>query len=490
MDASEREHCLEGTRTQVLQSITNWVSNTPVDQRILWLHGLAGSGKSTISTTIASSYNDQGCLGAFVFFNRDDEKRSRPASVIRTIAYKLGLFNDQIGASIADAIEATPDIFVMPLVRQFAKFVVGPISGLTTTITKPIVIILDAIDECGNVNDRKKLLDVLADETIEIPSVIRIIITSRKEDDISKAFMDKRHIHVRELDLTTDDNKEDITIFLRHRIHHIQKQNPHLLFVPDWSVEDIIHTLALRSAGLFMWAWTACRFIDTYAPQNSLNTLLQGDVNANAQSALDGLYATAFKSYENDFDFKSDFLSIMGTIIVARNPLSVQAIDALLRHKRSGDMISKLGCVLMTDKNLIRIIHPSFADYLYNHDRCKSDAFYIDRQLHNRHLAIHCINHLDGFLRRNVCDLTLSMGPVNATLPESICYASTSWIAHVIDMTIIPESFADTLQQFLFEHLLHWMEAMSILNRSREVITSLSRLLLWVEVSRVQLSPT
>jgi hypothetical protein len=84
MDATKRDHCLEGTRTQVLKSITDWVADTSVgNQRILWLHGLAGSGKSAISTTIAGSYNEQGCLGAFVFFNRDDEERSRPASVIR-----------------------------------------------------------------------------------------------------------------------------------------------------------------------------------------------------------------------------------------------------------------------------------------------------------------------------------------------------------------------------------------------------------------------
>src|SRR5882762_2821746 len=52
MDASNRSTCLEGTRTQVLQYITDWASRPSPDQRILWLHGLVGSGKSTISKTV------------------------------------------------------------------------------------------------------------------------------------------------------------------------------------------------------------------------------------------------------------------------------------------------------------------------------------------------------------------------------------------------------------------------------------------------------
>ena len=491
MDASKRMRCLDGTRTQVLQSIKDWVTDSSVDQRIFWLHGPVGSGKSTISTTIASSFADMGCLGAFLFFNRDEEERSHPSRVIRTIAYNLGSCDEpQIGAAIAGATNNT-DITLMPLDRQFAKLVVGPISGFTA-ITRPIVIVLDALDECGRVKDRKELLEVLADETIKIPSALRIILTSRKEADITKAFMDKRHVHVRELELTTNDNMEDIVIFIRHRMCDIREKNSDLPLGPDWPGEHIIKALASRAAGLFVWASIACLFIEAHAPQERLDMLLQGDVDASAQSALDGLYATALKSLDivDDPHLASDFLSIMGTIIVARNPLSDKAMDSILCLKRpSRHTIYKLGCVLMTDNNLIRIIHPSFADYLSTRNRCQSDALYIDRQLHNRLIAIHSLNLLNGFLRRNICNLTLSMERVIATLPESICYASMSWIAHVVDMIFIPESFADILEQFLSDHLLHWMEAMSILNKSKEVITSLSSLLLWVEVSHVRLCP-
>jgi hypothetical protein len=77
MDASTRSECLPGTRTDILRSIADWAHSTSVEKWLLWLKGLAGSGKSTLSTTIAHTLQEQGCLGAFVFFSRDVEERNQ-----------------------------------------------------------------------------------------------------------------------------------------------------------------------------------------------------------------------------------------------------------------------------------------------------------------------------------------------------------------------------------------------------------------------------
>jgi hypothetical protein len=69
MDISTRPECLAGTREDLLETIGKWVFLGP--ERVFWLHGLAGSGKSTISTAIATFFQEQKRLGAFVFCNRD-----------------------------------------------------------------------------------------------------------------------------------------------------------------------------------------------------------------------------------------------------------------------------------------------------------------------------------------------------------------------------------------------------------------------------------
>jgi pantothenate kinase-related protein Tda10 len=69
--------CLPGTRTKLLQEITEWAFS-PSSKGIFWLQGMAGTGKSTISRTVARSakdHNGHNHLGASFFFKRGEADR-------------------------------------------------------------------------------------------------------------------------------------------------------------------------------------------------------------------------------------------------------------------------------------------------------------------------------------------------------------------------------------------------------------------------------
>jgi polynucleotide 5'-kinase involved in rRNA processing len=74
MDYSIRVECLPETRVDLLKSIEDWTNNMSVKQSVHLLYGLAGAGKSTLSTTFANRCRNTGRLGAFLFFNRDGEE--------------------------------------------------------------------------------------------------------------------------------------------------------------------------------------------------------------------------------------------------------------------------------------------------------------------------------------------------------------------------------------------------------------------------------
>jgi hypothetical protein len=175
----------------------------------------------------------------------------------------------------------------------------------------------------------------------------------------------------------------------------------------------------------------------------------------------------------NDTDFQSDFCSIMGIILVAGNPISDATIDTLLSLPRpSRATISKLGCVLCwSDTEPVRILHPSFADFLTNRLRCDPN-WHIDVPLHNHTLAVSCLNHLDS-LKQNFCDLALTMEPVNEVLLEAISFAARSWIDHVCAITERADGVVDILEFFVFRHLLHWLEVMGILKTTWSIVSSL-----------------
>ena len=87
MDEYNRTRCLDNTRRNVVNDVMSWFADDSNDaKKVLWLYGLAGTGKSTLSTTIAQIMHSLRRLGAFFFFNRDIPQRDF-ATLIRTLAY-------------------------------------------------------------------------------------------------------------------------------------------------------------------------------------------------------------------------------------------------------------------------------------------------------------------------------------------------------------------------------------------------------------------
>ena len=82
----------------------------------------------------------------------------------------------------------------------------------------------------------------------------------------------------------------------------------------------------------------------------------------------------------------------------------------------------------------------------------------------------------------NMCNLTLSPASVNEVFSEAVSYACVSWIDHICAITECANLVEDILEQFLFQDLIHWLEAMSILKKSRMTIILLQRLPEWLHV--------
>jgi hypothetical protein len=312
MDPSRRTKCLEETRTDILKFVTDWATARRTTQNVLWLHGLAGSGKSTLSTTIACRFQEEGRLGAFLFFARDVTESS-PTTVVRTLAYQLGTFHPDIGRAIAAAIKNTPSICLSPIPFQFRTLLIDPLSSFKGLQT-PIVLVLDALDQCGSPAERESLMAVLSEDSARLPSAIRFIFTSRTEYDICCAFS-QPHILSRELDITSQANTDDISSYFRQKLSIVRVKNKRLPLAADWPGESIIRELTDRASGLFIWASTALQFIDGYDPRDCLETILKGKTVLQAQSALDALYETALGSADvwDDTDFVADFHARIGT---------------------------------------------------------------------------------------------------------------------------------------------------------------------------------
>ncbi|KAL4068832.1 hypothetical protein V8B97DRAFT_754129 [Scleroderma yunnanense] len=492
MDDPLRPECLPNTRLDIIADIHDWVLTPTLKQSIFWLHGFPGAGKSAIATSVANMFRDQRRLGAFVFFTRGVESRSDPALLIRTVAYQLGEFDPRISAEISRVVEEIPSIKQAPLRWQFQKLLIDPLTSLHDFQHQgPILVVIDALDECGRTGTREELLRVIAAESSRLPSTLRIFVTSRADKDIHSAFATLPHILGRELNITSVVNRDDVRTYIHHRMVAIRAQNEYLGLSPDWPGASRVEALTLRAFGLFIWAATACRYVESgQDPEERLAQLLQAEVHGDSESALDSVYITALEPAGkwDDAAFAVDFREILGIVIVAGNPLTANTIDLLNadfangRKKRpSLHTIQHLGCVLQwaPDKP-IRVIHPSFADFITDRNRCGRDAWHIDKPFHHLRLARQCIARLESGLRKNICKLDLSMSFEIQTLPEDIAYPCRYWIGHICEVRCSEDSISQQIGGFLSRHFLHWVEAMVVMGQPRQTITLMDRLKDWV----------
>jgi hypothetical protein len=102
-----REGCLRGTRKGVLWEIERWLMGEQ-EQRVFWLNGLAGTGKSTIAQTFAETSFADGQLGASFFCSRDFDDRSNLQAIFPTLAFQLAYRYPSFPKGATPGLESKP----------------------------------------------------------------------------------------------------------------------------------------------------------------------------------------------------------------------------------------------------------------------------------------------------------------------------------------------------------------------------------------------
>ncbi|KAJ7776917.1 WD40 repeat-like protein [Mycena maculata] len=488
-NAADLPECLPGTCVDILSQITKWAGTASTlagtteedpaplpTPNILWMHGVAGAGKSTISTTVSQHFRKVNRLGAYLFFDRGNPAGTNPASVIRTVAHTLAKSNLLFRKAICSALEEDPTLASAPIRTQFKKLLLEPLIAAQEHVRGPIIIILDALDECGDSNTRKNLVSLIAKDFPTAPRVFRFFVTSRPVSDIADQFHAISDITQMQLDIATTSTKKDILAYLCHTMENIRKQKDEELDL-NWPGEARIQQLADSSGGLFIWASTACKFIeDALDVDERLDRVLTPKYGV--KNKLDALYEVALQNSVkwDDDDVLPVALAILGVILVARVPLNDEVMNKLLDLGRikSHKVLQRLGCVAQwSPGNPAVTLHASFGDYLTDPARSGNKPWFIDSKIHNEALALRCLQVLNHELRFNICvleDSHLLNGQV-LDLPDRIdkhisaalSYASQFWAIHLQKAEPDNGQLLAELLDFMHNHFLHWLEILSLL---------------------------
>ncbi|KAL5596937.1 uncharacterized protein BROUX77_006885 [Berkeleyomyces rouxiae] len=505
-DEENNPTCQPGTRVKILGDIRQW-ANDPSAKSLFWLNGMAGTGKSTISRTICNDFAKSNQLGASFFFKRGEGDRGNLSRFVTTIASQLAQKYGETAKHIKLAIDDDMHISTKAIREQFEKLILEPLKKTFLEAKKivSLVLVLDALDECDRYEDIKLIITLFSScaRHPELKLRLKCLITSRPELPIRLGFNDAKGTFQ---DLVLHDIphkliEQDITTFLKHELTRIQTEFNRSVATgrqlsSSWPGTQNIKALVKKAVPLFIYAATMCRFLNDRRlgdPGDLLEQILSFKANDQA-SKLEETYMPVLGNLikgltgKRKEDVIKMFRAIVGPVVILATPLTIDALSELLNISKAkiGSQLDMLHSVLdvpAVDELPVRLFHLSFRDFLIDTEKKETIPFYVDENETHRSLAENCLRVMDKHFREDICQLSLPGTKVSeiesriiqSCIPSALEYACLYWVSHMQAGKIVLDDKSNVLS-FLQEHLLHWLEVMSLIGRAEEILTILRSL--------------
>ncbi|EUC59178.1 vegetative incompatibility protein HET-E-1, putative, partial [Rhizoctonia solani AG-3 Rhs1AP] len=463
------------TREAIHQGLEGWTTN-PKSEKIYWMNGMAGTGKTTIAYSFCEWLEKTNRLGASFFCSRISSTCRSLGRIVPTIAYQLARYSPAFRSTLCAILEENPDTGTLNVMQQFEKLIKHPLFNAKDAMPDNVVIVIDALDECDDGFSVRLLLDVLLKFTEQLP--LKFFVSSRPEHVIWERMTSQGgtarsivHLH----DIEESIVEEDIKKYLTEKLSTMD---------PPPSSEQI-KVLARRSRNLFIYAATVVRYIypedipvdSTARLESMLEAIMTTKlVSKNRYDDLDRLYtavlSAAFDEYLDD-DEKDRMRCVLRTIVCAREPMGAATLACLacLTERQIWFALKSLRSVVHVpeDNSLISTLHASFPEYML--DESRSKGFYCDESKSNETLIHRCFDVMASELRFNICALESSyltddqvqdLGlRVVQYISPALLYACRYWGSH-LSLARSTDNTRDMFVEFLSTRLLFWMEVLSL----------------------------
>ena len=441
-----------------------------------------------------------------------------------SLAVQLARAVPSLQTHIRDAVRKRSDIANLSLPEQWRQLVLGPLSKLKNDLGQTYILIIDAIDECDNEDNIWFILRLLAEAGSLGIHQLRILLTSRPQSLIQRSF--DQMPKARHQDFTLHNVSpmlvdHDITLFLKTEFEEIRDK---LGLEAEWPGNTVIEKLVHSAGSLFIWAATACRFVregKMYAADRLYEILKENPVDTSATDSstddsstdgsasknraiapdehLNGMYTTVLKHSARTYTKQERkklykvLRQTLGGIILIFSPLPALSLASLLniRGESVFQTLDDLRSILDIPKDVsrpLRLLHPSFRDFLLNKDKC-SKHFYIDERELHQVLADGCIQLMSRTLKKDICEMhapgsqasQVKSSWIEKCLPPEVQYACLYWVQH-LQRSGSQACDGEDAHRFLQTHLLHWLEALGWMGKTSAGIQAILSLEAHVKV--------
>ncbi|CUA75222.1 hypothetical protein RSOLAG22IIIB_11574 [Rhizoctonia solani] len=306
-----RRTCTESTRTRILQESLAWTED-PNGAKIYWMNGMAGTGKTTIATTLCTALGARRQLAASFFCTRTSPECREAKRIVPTIAYQFSRKSTPFRSALCKALKEDPDISTGSISSQFELLLKRPLMAVNDKLPDNLVMVIDALDECTDPHIVELFLNLVFRSLANLP--IKLYLTSRPEPAIRNKMLSESerarsilYLHEIEKSLV----QADIELFLKEELEFMSP------------ADFDIRKLAEHAGNLFIYAATAVRYIRPMGKAVNSQARLLSILATNTESKqklsrLDELYATILATAIDDQDLEPEEQTSIRLVLALR----------------------------------------------------------------------------------------------------------------------------------------------------------------------------
>ena len=482
--------CMEGTRETLLNQIMAWVANESDKSNIYWIHGLPGIGKTSLAHSICEKLHNKQQLAGVFFCQRDDANMSEIRNILPALIFKFAETFPPFRAIVADRLRRDP--YLTSKSMKDSLFL-DLICNLPRHPKHILVIVIDALDECGDGQKRPVLLNVLTEAASHAPW-LKVIVTSRPEDEIQDFFGRLPRSSYSQYDLATDQEAgADLQTFARSQFDLVAKM---WCLPTPWPEQPLFDAVISQANGLFIFIKTlVLTLTQSEDPEETLKAALQ-DSAGTGLKPLYHLYSSILKARR--VPGNAEFRKMIGVFLTAApyRTLCEESVAELagVRSNLVKKWVNDLSSLLYRDEAAnggIRVRHSSISDFFVS-DHC---AYQVNLDDANLQLGIACIKTMIKQLRFNICKLEDSRlanadisdlpSRIKEHISDALQYSSIYWSNH---LCFTPDNGNGCVWGILKEffgglYRLFWVEVLSIMGMVPIGAPSLRRVISWARVS-------
>jgi hypothetical protein len=493
-DPRDDKKRIEDTKGGLLADSYRWVLENPTFQQwrddersqLLWVKGDPGKGKTMLLCGIVDELNKamaRTALLSYFFCQATDSRINKATAVLRGLVYMLVYQQPSLISHIWTKYEKAGKA----LFEDANAWVV--LSGILTNILQDMTLqttylIIDALDECEE--KRPELLAFVAQRS-SVSTRVKWIVSSRNWPEIEEQINTANQKVKLSLELNEKSISTAVNSYIEWKIRQLVEQKGY-----DNNIRDAVRRhLFLNANNTFLWVALVCQQLADPRVRRH-HTLAKLDT---FPPGLNNLYGRMMGQIRDsaDIDLCTRILALLSVVY---RPVTLDELESFVDMPTSAalpEIIELCGSFLTIRERIVSFVHQSAKEYLLR--EADAEIFRPIREDIQHHIFSRSIQIMDKTLQQDFFKMhrpAILVNEINPPDPDplaAIRYSCVYWVEH---LRLIPDLVQDyenelsdngAIFNFLKKHFLHWLEALGLMKRVSESISTIDNLLAIVDVS-------